>query len=95
GAEHLSALRALPVHPRLGAQVGRALELLALGELPPAVLRFVAASLEDEADWDRELREVRLLPRATLEPTWFIYGDRYGWYPYGWYPYRVPVHLAP
>jgi tetratricopeptide (TPR) repeat protein len=93
--EHLGALRSLPLHARLNAQVGRALDVLAFDGLPAPIRAFVAASLEDEAAWVRELREARLVPRAPLEPTWVIYGDRFGWYPYGWYPYVAPAPHAP
>ena len=93
--DQLEAFGSLEPHPRLAAQAARAVEVLRLASLPDVVRRFVAASLEDEARWEREVREIRLLPHASLEPTWFMYGDRFGWYPYGWYPYRSPVLHAP
>jgi tetratricopeptide (TPR) repeat protein len=88
--EHLTELQTLPVHSRLKAQVGRALDVIEPG-LPSRMRRFVAFSLEDETQWERELREARLVSRASLEPTWTIYGDAAGWYPYGWYPYLAPA----
>jgi tetratricopeptide (TPR) repeat protein len=92
--EHLTELRSVAIHPRLSAQVGRALDVMALDGLPSPMRRFVAASLEDEAQWERELREAHIAPRAPYEPTWTIYGDGSGWYPYGWYPYIAPVPQA-
>jgi tetratricopeptide (TPR) repeat protein len=88
-ARELDALAGLDVHPRIAAQVGRAAALLRQGPLPPATREFVRKSLEDEADWHRELLEERLAPHMYLGPTWFVY-DPAGWSPLGWYPYGVP-----
>jgi len=64
GAEaHLTALRDLRPEPRLAAQVDRALALLRGDALTDEVRRFVASSLEDEADWAREVRETQLALR--------------------------------
>ena len=46
-------------------------------------------SLEDEADWQRELIEARLAPHVYLGPAWFVH-DPAGWSPLGWYPYGAP-----
>ena len=85
--EHLTALRSLVVHPRVAAQVGRALEVLAIGGLPDPVRQFLAASLEDELFWEHEARDATRL-RVQLDPGWLMYGDRTDWYPYGAFPYR-------
>ncbi len=61
--EHLTALRDLRPEPRLAAQVDRALTLMRGDTLTNDVRRFVVASLEDEADWAREMRETRLALR--------------------------------
>jgi tetratricopeptide (TPR) repeat protein len=86
---HLDALAGLDLHPRIAAQVGRAAALLRRGPLPAETREFVRKSLEDEADWHRELLEERLAPHMYLGPTWFVY-DPAGWTPLGWYPYGVP-----
>jgi tetratricopeptide (TPR) repeat protein len=86
---HLDALAGLDLHPRIAAQVGRAAALLRQGPLPAETREFVRRSLEDEADWHRELLEERLAPHMYLGPTWFVY-DPAGWTPLGWYPYGVP-----
>ena len=54
--EHLKALLGLAPHPRLAAQTNRALELMRSDHLSREMRAFIAASLEDEADWARELR---------------------------------------
>jgi len=81
----LAALRRLEIHPRLGAQVERALAVLRLAALAGDVRDFVAASLEDEAEWEREVREARRAPRACLQPAWFFFWDARERYPYGWW----------
>jgi tetratricopeptide (TPR) repeat protein len=85
--EHLTALRSLVVHPRVATQVGRALEVLAIGGLPRPLRQFLAASLEDELLWEHEARDATRL-RGQIDPGWGMYGDRAGWYPYGALPYR-------
>ncbi len=58
--DQLNALLGLKPEPRLAAQVDRALRVIRLGELLPGEMRsFVVASLEDEAEWAREVRELR------------------------------------
>ena len=54
--EHLKALLGLAPHPRLAAHTNRALEVMRSDHLSKDVRAFIAASLEDEADWARELR---------------------------------------
>jgi Flp pilus assembly protein TadD len=84
-AAELRQLLVLGPHARLVAQTERALGLLRRG--PDDELRvFIAASLEDEALWSREVREARRAPWAWLEPSWVVYWESRGWYPYGWYP---------
>ena len=85
---HVDSLDA-GIHPRLAAQAGRAATLLRLGTLPAGTREFVRKSLEDEADWQRELTEARLASHMYLGPTWFMY-DPSGWSFLGWYPYGMP-----
>src|SRR5919197_2154013 len=54
--EHLKALLGLEPHRRLAAQTNRALELMRSDHLSTEMRTFIAASLEDEADWAREVR---------------------------------------
>lgn len=88
-ARQLEAVAGLNVHPRIAAQVSRAEALLRRGPLPPETREFVRKSLEDEADWYRELLVARLAPHMYLGPTWFAH-DPAGWSPLGWYPYGMP-----
>ena len=78
------------MHPRIAAQAGRAAGLLRLGVLPTQTREFVRKSLEDEADWQREVIEARLAPHVYLGPAWFA-RDPAGWSPLGWYPYGPPA----
>ena len=71
--EHLTALRAMPVDPRLGALVGQALDLLGAGNPPDPVRTYLVASLDYGADWSRELSETRLALRhaqTAWDPFW-------------------------
>jgi Flp pilus assembly protein TadD len=89
GAERqLSALRNLRAHPRVAAQVDRAVGLMRLGTLTVEMREFVRASLEDEDEWQREVAEARLAPHMYFGPVWFT-SDPTGWSPLGWYPYGV------
>jgi tetratricopeptide (TPR) repeat protein len=88
-ARQLETLAGLGVHPRIATQAGRAVTLLRLGPLPTETREFVRKSLEDEADWQRELIEARLAPHVYLGPAWFVH-DPAGWSPLGWYPYGAP-----
>jgi len=56
-----------------------------LAGLADEVRAFVAASLEDELEWEREVREARQAPRAYMQPTWFFFWDARERYPYGWW----------
>ncbi len=81
----LTALRGLGLHERLAAQLDRALRVLRVAGLAEEVRDFVAASLEDEAEWEREVRQARQAPRAYMQPTWFFFWDARERYPYGWW----------
>jgi tetratricopeptide (TPR) repeat protein len=85
----LDALAGLDMHPRIAAQARRAAGLLRGGATPVAIREFVRKSLEDEADWYREVLEARLAPHAYLGPAWFG-RDPAGWSSLGCYPYGVP-----
>lgn len=83
----LTALRALKLHERITAQLDRALRVLRLAGLADEVRAFVAASLEDELEWEREVREARWAPRAWMQPTWIFFWDERERYPSGrWCP---------
>jgi len=84
--EQLTALLALEPHPRIAAQIDRALKVIRAGPLSDEVKRFVAASLEDEVEWEQEVREAERAQRVyVVEPPGLIY-----WPPY-WYPRRYPL----
>ncbi|MBI4608892.1 MAG: tetratricopeptide repeat protein [Candidatus Rokubacteria bacterium] len=68
--EQLRALLGLKPHPRIAAQINRALSVIRGDVLSDELRRFLAASLEDEADWERELREARLEQRLRVDPFW-------------------------
>ncbi len=53
-AAEVFALRELGPGPRLAAQIDRALQLIRSEFLSDALRAFIAASLEDEAEWARE-----------------------------------------
>jgi len=57
--EQLTALRELGPEPRLAAQIDRALQLIRSEFLSDALRAFIAASLEDEAEWARQVQEAR------------------------------------
>ena len=83
--EQLTALLALEPHPRIAAQINRALKVIRAGPLSDEVKRFVAASLEDEVEWEQDVREAERVQRVyVVEPAGLIY-----WPPY-WYPRRYP-----
>ena len=84
--EQLTALLALKPHRRIAAQVERALRLIRSGPLSDEVRTFIAASLEDEAEWECEVREAERERCVYVEPLWSRYWHSY-WYPY-WYRYR-------
>lgn len=88
-ARHLEAVAGLGVHPRTAAQASRAAALLHRGPLSIEIRELVRMSLENEADWHRDVIEARLAPHLYLGPAWFS-RDPAGWSPLGWYPYGVP-----
>jgi tetratricopeptide (TPR) repeat protein len=88
-ARHLEAVAGLGVHPRTAAQASRAAALLHRGPLSIEIRELVRKSLENEADWHRDVIEARLAPHLYLGPAWFS-RDPAGWSPLGWYPYGVP-----
>ncbi len=72
--EQLMALLDLKPHPRIATQINRALSVTRL-EPPSEELRgFLAASLEDEADWEREVREARLAAQPVHVAPFGFYG---------------------
>ncbi len=81
----LTLLRGLKLHERIAAQLDRALPVLRLEGLAQEVRDFVAASLEDEVEWEREVRQARQAPRAYMQPAWFYFWDARERYPYGWW----------
>ena len=71
--EQLTALRALPIEPRLAAQVDQTLTLLSAGPVTDPIRTYVAASLDYGFDWSREVAETRVaLRNAQLawDPFW-------------------------
>ena len=71
--EQLTALRALPLEPRLSALVGQAIDLLNAGGVTDAVRTYLVASLDYGSDWARELSDTRqALRRAEFmyDPFW-------------------------
>lgn len=80
-AEQLAALLDLKPHPRVAAQIDRALRVIRSGPLSDQLKSLVAASLEDEVEWEREVREAERERRIYVEPG-FLYWPRY------WYRYR-------
>ena len=93
--QEFRAFRALGPPPRAAALTERAIALIVSGPLSLEVRDFIAASLEDQLEWEREVREARLTPRAYLDPTWAFSGDRFGGYPWGWSWYVPVIPHAP
>jgi tetratricopeptide (TPR) repeat protein len=89
-ARHLETLAGLGVHARTAAQASRAAALLHRGSLSIETREFVRKSLENEADWSRDVIEARLAPHMYLGPAWFV-RDPAGLSPLGWYPYGLPA----
>lgn len=82
--EQLTVLARLKPHPRLATQIDRALKVLG-GEyaLSEEMRSFLAASLEHEVEWEREVREAQLARPAYVEPFGFhrfvrCFRDRHG-----------------
>ena len=69
--EHLKTLLGLAPHPRLAAQTDRALELVRSDHLSKEMRAFIAASLEDETEWAREVR--RAAEYAYPPPPFYWY----------------------
>src|SRR5207245_2521782 len=69
--EHLKTLLALGPHRRLAAQTSRALELVCSDHLSKEMRAFIAASLEDETEWAREVR--RAAEYAYPPPPFYWY----------------------
>ena len=91
--EQLVALRDLPIHARIAAQLDRVLPLLVPG-LEPTVRNLVAAGLDDAYEWTTEVDRARRTARAPLEPGWTIFWDHS--YPSALYgPYRGALPSAP
>ena len=71
--EQLTALGALPIEPRLVAQVEQTLTLLRAGSVTDPIRTYVAASLDYGFAWSREVAETRVaLRNAQLawDPFW-------------------------
>jgi len=81
--EKLTALRALPLEPRLAAQVDQTLALLRAGGITDAIRTYIAASLDYAFDWTREVAETRVALR-NAQLTWDPFWSR----PYVVYPCR-------
>jgi tetratricopeptide (TPR) repeat protein len=63
--EQLNALLSLTPHQRLASQIAHALQVLRVEPVPSEELRaFIAASLEHEVEWEREVRELQEAQRA-------------------------------
>jgi len=71
--EHLTVYRDLRPDPRTASLVDRALSLLRGAPLTPELRTFVAASLEDSAEWQRELNETRLALQEEEYRRWMYY----------------------
>lgn len=81
--EQLTALLDFQPEPRLAAQVRRALQVIRTEQPLSEELRdFIAASLEDEVEWAREVEEARRAARlaryASSLPTPFLFPTRCG-----------------
>lgn len=81
--EQLTALRALPLEPRLAAQVDQTLTLLRAGDVTDPVRTYIAASLDYGFEWAHELAETRLALRSA-QLAWDPFWSR----PYVLYPCR-------
>jgi len=90
---HLVSLRALPLHPRIAAQIDRVLPVLVPG-VDRTVRDLVAAGLDDAYQWATDVAEARRQARGLLEPSWTIsWGHSYPPALYG--PYRGALPSAP
>ena len=78
--EHLAAFLELKPNERIARQVDRALRLMRSEALSPDLRAFVAASLDDAAEWEREVQRERAAAQAYATPAYY---HPYGWYPFG------------
>jgi tetratricopeptide (TPR) repeat protein len=70
--DQLNALLGLTPEPRLAAQLDRALQVLRSDQLLSEEMRgFLVASLEDEAEWAREVRELRLERQRVFYSSYY------------------------
>ena len=76
--EHLKAVVDLHPGARMAEQIERALTLMRGDPLSAAVRAFIAASLEHEAEWARDLQDARYAAAAYAYS-----GPRYGYYGLG------------
>jgi hypothetical protein len=65
----LEAVREAGLHPRIAAQLDRALPFLG-PDLDARVRDLIAADLDDTYEWTREVEAARQTARAPLEPSW-------------------------
>lgn len=63
--DQLGVLLGLKPEPRLAAQLDRILKVIRLEPLSEEMRRVLTASLEDEAEWAREVRELKLTLRDS------------------------------
>jgi tetratricopeptide (TPR) repeat protein len=70
----LAAVRMQGVHPRIAAQIDRALHALGR-DLDEGMRELIAADLDDAYEWTREVEAARRTARAPLEPTWSVIWD--------------------
>jgi tetratricopeptide (TPR) repeat protein len=87
-AEHLAALRGLPIDPRLAEQVDRALEVIRKEPLTDAVRSLLASNLDTAADLAREAAEARRDAQLAFPPPYM--GYPYFGYPFYGYPFGNP-----
>ena len=81
--KQLNALLGLTPHQRLASQIAHALQVLRGEPVPSEELRaFIAAGLEHEVEWEREVREFQEAQRARRAypaPLWpSCFRDRHG-----------------
>jgi len=84
--DQLVAVRELRVHPRTRALLDQARRVLRHPDLPEAVRGFLAASLESELAWARDVRAAERAPRMPLEPVWLRTWDPRDPFPRSWCP---------
>ena len=87
-AEHLAALRGLPIDPRLAEQVDRALEVIRKEPLTEPVRNLLASNLDAAAELAREAAEARRDAQLAFPPPYL--GSPYFGYPFYGYPFGNP-----